>query len=57
MLESLNSGVRIIATAHADSFSELKKRISLVPFFENEIFDVFVGISIKDGKRIMRIER
>ena len=51
MLESLNSGVRIVATAHAKTLSELRKRKSIAPFFEREVFDVFVGISVEDGKR------
>lgn len=57
MLESLNSGVRIIATAHAASFAELKRKINLKPFFEGGIFDVFAGLSMKDGKRAAEIER
>jgi len=57
MRESLNSGVRIIATAHASSFAELKRKISMRPFFEGEIFDAFVGLSLKDGKRSAEVER
>ena len=44
MLSYLNSGVKIVATAHAESYSELLKRKSLRPFFEHEIFDVFFGL-------------
>jgi stage III sporulation protein AA len=51
MLESLNSGVRIVATAHAKNLSELRKRKSIAPFFEREVFDVLVGISVENGKR------
>ena len=57
ILESLNSGVKVIATAHADSFFELKKRISLAPFFDNEIFDVAVGLSHKNGRRQADVRR
>ncbi len=56
MLESLNSGVKVIATAHAASLGDLKKRKNLSAFFENEIFDTFVGISIEDGRRVVKIE-
>lgn len=55
MLESLNSGVRVIATAHAATYAELKQRKSLCPFFERNIFDVFVGISLDCGKRKISI--
>ena len=51
MLDSLNSGVRVVATAHAASVEELKKRKSIQPFLQREIFDVFVGISLIGGKR------
>ncbi len=51
MLESLNSGVRVIATAHAGSARELKMRKSIAPFFERDVFDVLVGISLEGGKR------
>ena len=57
MLESLNSGVKIVATAHAASFEELKKRKSLAGFFKNGVFDTFVGISLQSGRRVTKIER
>ena len=38
MLDSLNSGVGIIATAHADSLSQLLKRRSFEPFLKHKIF-------------------
>lgn len=44
MLSYLNSGVKIVATAHAGSYLELRKRKALAPFFEREIFDVFLGL-------------
>lgn len=44
MMESLLSGVRFIATAHARSYDELCKRKNLAPFFELEVFDSFVRI-------------
>lgn len=57
MLESLNSGVKVIATAHAGSFEELKKRITLAPFFENGIFDVAVGLTCENGRRMAEARR
>jgi stage III sporulation protein AA len=50
MLSYLNSGVKIVATAHAESYSELLKRKSLRPFFEYEIFDVFFGLKRIGGE-------
>ncbi len=44
ILESLMSGVKFIATAHAGEYSELCKRKTLSRFFELEIFDTFVRI-------------
>jgi stage III sporulation protein AA len=57
MLESMNSGVKIIATAHSGSLDELRKRANMKPFFAAGIFDVFVGISLKLGRRELLIER
>lgn len=51
MLESLNSGVRVIATAHAGDVTELRRRKSILPFFERAVFDVLAGISIEGGQR------
>ena len=55
MLESLNSGVRVIATAHAGDASELKRRKSISPFFERGVFDVCAGISLECGKRKINV--
>ena len=44
MTESLNSGVKLIATAHASDRRELEKRGGLVPFERVGAFDVFFGI-------------
>ena len=57
MLDSLNSGVKIIATAHAASAKELKLRANMQPFLEHEIFDVFVGISVENGRRRLYTDR
>ena len=50
MLSYLNSGVKIVATAHAESYSELLKRRNLFPFFEHGIFDVFFGLKRLGGE-------
>ena len=57
MLDFLNSGVPIIATAHAKSIEELKKRSTLTPFFERNVFDVFVGIFNTDGTLWPKIDK
>ena len=56
MLNSLNSGVRIIATAHAASLDELKRRRSIEPFIEYGIFDRFVGIYNDGGLYRCRVD-
>lgn len=50
-LSYVNSGVRFVASAHAGSYAELMKKKNLEPFFENAVFDVFVGIKTSGGKR------
>lgn len=57
MLESLNSGVRFIATAHASSYSELTERLNIKTLLDAHVFDVFVGLSIVDGVRTAEITR
>ena len=57
LIESLMSGVKFIATAHARSLEELKKRKNLTPFFEMGIFDVFVGIFNTDRGFWCKIHR
>jgi stage III sporulation protein AA len=44
MVESLLTGVKFIATAHASDFEGLKKRKNLKPFFELDVFDTFAQI-------------
>lgn len=50
MLSYLNSGVKIVATAHAGEYSELIKRKSLSAFFEHGIFDAFFGLWRREGE-------
>ena len=56
MVESLNSGIRIIATAHARECSELEKRRGLEPFLRVGAFDVFFGIFHTDAGYSCKIE-
>ena len=46
-----SGGVRIIATAHADSLSGLFLRRNIEPFISSGVFDTFVGLSSLGGKR------
>ena len=58
MLESLNSGVRFIATVHASSYKELSAKVNIKTLLDFGVFDVFVGLSLDNGVRkaeIMRI--
>ena len=57
MIDFMNSGVRMLATAHAGDFEELWRKKSLAPLFEKEVFDVFVGLSLSSGKRTFDIRR
>lgn len=49
LLSSLLSGVKFIATAHAEHLSELVVRRGVIPLVENNVFDVFFGIRYTDG--------
>jgi stage III sporulation protein AA len=57
MLESMNAGVRIMATAHASSLEELKNRENLRPLFAHRIFDSVVGLFREGSRRVAKIER
>ena len=57
ILELLNSGVRIIASAHSDSYETLMKKRNLRAFFENDVFDVFAGIYRFCGRRCVDIRK
>jgi len=57
ILESLNSGVRFIATAHASNFDELKRRVNIKALLDAGVFDVYVGLSGKCGERRAEIMR
>ena len=49
LLDYLNSGVRIVATAHAKSSSELRIRRSVEPFLRHGVFDMLLGIFHEQG--------
>lgn len=57
MLESLNSGVRLLATAHGVSVASLLHRGGVRPFLDNCVFDVFFGIFHTDGVYSSKTER
>ena len=50
MLPYVNSGVKIVATAHASSYEELKRKKNLLPFFEFGVFDSFAGLLRKGNE-------
>ena len=49
ILESLLSGVRVLATAHANDSGELVKRLALRPYINAGIFDILFGIFHTDN--------
>lgn len=53
---SLNSGVKVVATAHAKSLSELYMRSGMAPLLKRKIFDVFAGIAADGGTRTLTVE-
>ena len=57
MLSVLRAGVTVVATAHGASLEELKKRRALSVFFENGVFDVFVGIFCTGGTYSIRVDK
>ena len=57
MLDFANSGVRMLATAHSDSYENLTRKRSLRGFFESEVFDVFAGLSLVGGRRVVDFKK
>ena len=51
LLEFLNSGVRVIATAHAGSYRDVISRVSLEPLLRHGVFDCLAGITNNGGER------
>lgn len=56
MTESLNSGIKLIATAHATDRSELERRGGFLPFVEALAFDTFFGIFHTDTGYSCKVE-
>ena len=52
MLEYMNSGVKILASAHASSMSDVKKRGAIAPFLKRDVFDVFFELALENGRRV-----
>ncbi len=49
ILSAANSGVPLIATAHADSLDALWKRPNIRLLYDNDIFRYYIGLSRKEG--------
>lgn len=56
VLNSVNSGVKLIATAHANSFNELIEKNILNRLFENKVFDYALGVSREYGEKRYKFE-
>ncbi|MBO5945611.1 MAG: Flp pilus assembly complex ATPase component TadA, partial [Clostridia bacterium] len=56
MTQSLNSGIKLIATAHASTRSELERRGGFAPFIKACAFDVYFGIFHTDKGYSCKIE-
>ena len=50
LLPYVNSGVKIVETAHAGSYEELLLKKNLEGFFALSVFDVFVGLERRGGE-------
>ena len=57
LMSVVRCGVPIVATAHARSYGELRKRPSLEPLLRAEVFDLFVGISNDGGSYRLTVDR
>jgi stage III sporulation protein AA len=51
VLRSVNSGVKLIATAHASTFDELVSKNTLQSLFKNNVFDFALGVSREYGEK------
>lgn len=57
LLSSLLSGVKFVATAHAECFSDLKNRSGVKPLVDRDVFDVFFGIRYTDRGYSCEVEK
>lgn len=57
ILQAVRCGIPLVATAHAASFEEIKKKASLSPLLECGAFEVFVGIRRSGGKYTLTEDR
>jgi stage III sporulation protein AA len=57
MLDFMNSGARLLATAHAGDYEELRLKKNLSPLFERGAFDVFAGLSLSSAERTVDVRR
>lgn len=53
----LRCGIPIVATVHASSIEEIRKKPSLEPLILCGAFEVAVGISVENGKYTLRTDR
>lgn len=49
ILEAIHAGVKIITTAHGYSLEDIKARPSLLPLFEQPVFDRYLILSNRNG--------
>lgn len=54
LLEALNAGVTVLASAHAGSLDELKKRPSFLPIINVRLFERYVVLTRVRGKKACR---
>lgn len=57
MLDALRSGIPLIATAHAATVDDVKKKKNLSPFLACDIFDVFCGLCRTESGIVCHTER
>jgi len=56
VLEFANSGIQLLATAHAETSGQLLLRAPTRAMLQSGAFDVLVGISLEEGRRVTKME-
>lgn len=51
IMKASHAGVKLIATTHADTLNELKRKEILKDLIESETFDYYVGVSRNNGEK------